>query len=50
MEVQSRITMGLKQSRIDPKSAGLFGYPAGMGIGAGISPVSLVMVNLLGDR
>jgi hypothetical protein len=50
MKIQARRTTGIRQSRIDPKSAGLFGYPAGMGIGAGISPVSLVMVNLLGDR
>ena len=30
MEVQTGRTMGFRQSRIDPKSAGLFGYPAGI--------------------
>ena len=49
--------MGLKQSRIDPKSAGICGVcvwggwrvPAGVLIGSTISPVSLFKTNLLGD-
>ena len=47
MKIQARRTTGIRQSRIDPKSAGLFGYPAGMGIGAGISTVSLVTADPL---
>jgi hypothetical protein len=43
-------TMGIRQSRIDPKSAGIYGVPAGGGIGAEFSLVSLVKAEFLGDR
>lgn len=43
MEVQTGRTMGFRQSRIDPMYAG-------MDNGMGVSPVSLVTADLLGDK
>lgn len=48
MEVQTGRMMGLRDGCIDPMSAGLCGVPAGVGIGAGISPAFLFMADFLG--
>ena len=50
VEIQTGNAIGLWQSRIAPTSAGLYKCPASMCIGPGVSSMSLVKANLLGDR
>lgn len=42
--------MGVRQRGIDPSLLGFVSVPTGMGIGAGVSPVSLVRIDILGGR
>ena len=50
MKVQNGREMELQQGRTEPMSAGLCGVPADVGVGAGVSPVSLLRAVLLGGR
>lgn len=49
-KLQTRRKMGFQQSRQDPHCLSSVEAPAGAGIGAGVSTVSLVKADFLGDR